>query len=404
MKLIKKQLEEITLSINQVCSYFVNFNATIDQTKIGFYLEKMKKIQENLLIFLDKGDNIEENFINLCNLINDYKINNDKHDFRLILKLIVKITNNHHREPSFFNKIERILTKYNNDIQQFFSNHELFDIFKGNKRILLFLFKENFITLDNYIYKEITKHSSKFDYNKYPEYFAPEIDQFMKKSTLLNKDLYFDIKKEIPEDFEGKREFGENDNLICQLIKNDSIEEFIIYIEKNDYSINSTIPKSIYETNSYLNKIQRKSNISLIEYAAFFGSIQIFRYLFLNDAELTPSLWIYAMHSDHTEIIHFLEDKNVKLEDKKIHALLNETVKCHHNYITKYFLDNFMKDGNQIMKNIFEWSLKYYNFDFMQKEDFKPIILCELCKYDYYSFVYTFLESKCIDINEKKIL
>ena len=64
----------------------------------------------------------------------------------------------------------------------------------------------------------------------------------------------------------------------CSLIQKDLIEEFTIYMNKNGYSINSTINLSIYETNNLLLK---QFGITLIEYAAFFGSIQIFDYLFL---------------------------------------------------------------------------------------------------------------------------
>lgn len=51
-------------------------------------------------------------------------------------------------------------------------------------------------------------------------------------------------------------------------------------------------PSSIFEANSYL--IEKKTQ-TLIEYAAFFGSIQIIKYLHFNNVELDPSLWIYVI-------------------------------------------------------------------------------------------------------------
>ena len=73
-----------------------------------------------------------------------------------------------------------------------------------------------------------------------------------------------------------------------------------------------SIQRSIFETNQFLfNKTP-----TLIEYAAFFGSIQIFNYLLLNHVTITPSLYIYVIHGAHPEIIQIIEEK-VKLSKEK---------------------------------------------------------------------------------------
>ena len=114
----------------------------------------------------------------------------------------------------------------------------------------------------------------------YIEYFLPEIkayyDRFIvNKQNISNQ--YQKIQKLIsakPEEkFEEKRRIGENDNYICQLIQKDSIEDFIIYVSKNNISLNSKIPQSIYETNIFL--INNRKDITLIEYESFYGSLQI---------------------------------------------------------------------------------------------------------------------------------
>lgn len=85
-----------------------------------------------------------------------------------------------------------------------------------------------------------------------------------------------------------KKNQGVNDNYICELIRNDSIQEFIQYINKNDISVKEyKIKPSIYETNSFL----LKNTPNLIEYAAFYGSIKIFIYLHHHDrVDLSPTL------------------------------------------------------------------------------------------------------------------
>ena len=97
---------------------------------------------------------------------------------------------------------------------------------------------------------------------------------------------------------------------------------------------------SIFETNPFL--IKRKA--SLIEYAAFFGSIQIFKYLQLNNVELTPSLWLYAIHCNNPEIIHLLEENHVIPEDKSYFECYKESIKCHHNNIANYIKDNLIDE------------------------------------------------------------
>ena len=49
-----------------------------------------------------------------------------------------------------------------------------------------------------------------------------------------------------------KEKNGENDGYLCQIIQKDLIEEFITYVNKEDYPLNSYIEKSIFETNRFL--------------------------------------------------------------------------------------------------------------------------------------------------------
>ena len=92
------------------------------------------------------------------------------------------------------------------------------------------------------------------------------------------------------------------------MIRQDSIEEFVAYVTKMNISLTQKIEPSLFDTN------QLFMNQTLIEYAAFFGSIQIIRYLKYSKVQLTESLWIYAIHSNNAELIHFLEENGVKPE------------------------------------------------------------------------------------------
>ena len=120
------------------------------------YLDMMKEIQKNILNFLEEEANSAENLLKKDEF-NNFKISDNQYDFLSLLHLISKIGNNCHRFPIFFSKIERILQFFKEDIQKYFTNSEIFNIFKRNKRILLFLIEQKVIVIDEYIVKKITK-------------------------------------------------------------------------------------------------------------------------------------------------------------------------------------------------------------------------------------------------------
>lgn len=239
------------------------------------------KFMKKFAIFLMLLAIQKKNTIFLNNLI----INtSNKQKLKLILYLISNMINNHHRDQYFFTKIKRILISLKDEIQPYISNQEIFNFFKKSKIALLFLIESNIITFDESI---VSLLKSKYKSAKYPQYFFKEIKSF------LPKELEEEISKEIPENYEDQRLIGENDSLLCQLIQNDSIEEFAIYVNKTNTSLFSEIKPSIFETNL----IFLKEKPTLIEYATFYGSIQVVQFLYMNKVDLSSSLWIYAIHS-----------------------------------------------------------------------------------------------------------
>ena len=171
------------------------------------------------------------------------KIKDNKYEFQSLLWILLKISNNHHRTSMFFDKIERIL-EYLKDVLQKYSNFELFHFFASNKRILLFLIEAKIMIIDEL----------QCDYTiaKHPLYFQPEIQPFIDKEWFskydeeeFDTDWILEIKKEIPNNFYERRKIGENEKYICEIIRKDSIEDFIVYMNKNNYQFNSLIKSSI---------------------------------------------------------------------------------------------------------------------------------------------------------------
>ena len=117
------------------------------------------------------------------------------------------------------------------------------------------------------------------------------------------------------------------------MIGEDLIDDFIIYFHKNNIPLNSKIQRSIFEMNSMF----IVKNPTLIDYFAYFGSIQIMHYLEINKVQLTPSLPLYAIHSNNPEVILFLEEKQIEMDDKTFSG----TIKCNHYDIAN--LNQFVK-------------------------------------------------------------
>ena len=380
------------------------------------YIDTLKDTYNAIHHFLDNEAKSEEKFQILKVSYNNTKIKYNQYYLYTLLHFISKIGNHHHRSPNFFAKIERLLIFFKEDIKKYFTNSVVFNIFRSNKRILLFLVEQQIIVIDEYIVRKITK-TCKYIEAKYPQYFQPEIQPFINEKWFPKYDPKHNLngwveemKKELPENFYEKRKEGENDSLISELIRKDMITEFVEYVSRNNVSPNAKIQSSIYETNSFLLKIQKESHNfedkqpTLIEYAVFSGSIQIFNYLRLNGAELTSSLWRFAIHGQNSEIFHFLEDNYVELEDTSYFQIFLESIKCHHNDFANYFINNFFIYYGKDCEDTLNQSLKYHNFAFFEKESIQDSTFSKMFKYDHCAIIDTFLEMNVIDVNQKEIL
>lgn len=89
---------------------------------IAKYLDQMKNIQDIFLTFLENGENVEDTFNNL-NIL-------DEHDLKLFLHFISSICDNYYHGPTFFDKIKLMLQHFKDDIIKYYSNSEIFNVFK----------------------------------------------------------------------------------------------------------------------------------------------------------------------------------------------------------------------------------------------------------------------------------
>ena len=360
------------------------------------FQQSINEQNEFYKIFLDfiESDNendMNQNYENVISYIIEHKFLEQKDDSQEFLFLISNVSQNHQHTHSFFNKFEKILSHFGDAIKKNYTNQNLFDLFIFNKRILLFLFDQKILQFDEYV-QDIILDQQDEEMGKYQLFFYPEIKQVIDDARLqsIEKKL-LSIYQNIFNDYEKNRKIGENDSYICQLIRNDSIKEFIIYITKNNIKLTSEIKESIFETNTFL--LNKKP--TLIEYAAFNGSLQIFQYLQLNNVDLTPSLWIYSIHGRNANIIHILEENHV---DYKINKLITESIKCHHNELVEYF-KNTLLDQNDNNENFDEIIIRSHNYSCFQDFSNFNDVFCLASFYNCFKLVKILLQLKEIDIN-----
>ena len=328
------------------------------QQVIEKYIEEKKNAYNFLLEYIDQTDD-DNNFSFVKNkLFKDPKKVN-RQEIKEILEITKNIADNHHRTQNFMQKIKEILKTLQNEIKQFFSNEKLFEIFQNSKLILQFLIESGMIEFSKEIFEKI-RNKFELNGNRFCHFFYPEIKKLLGSENV--KDIEDELLLYDPnvfDNFEAKRKSCENESYICTLIREDLVVEFISNVNQTNTKLTIDIKPSIFETNSFL--IENKP--TLIEYSAFYGSIQIFQYLMRNDVKLTPSLWLYAIHSQNADLIHTLESNNVEKPNNDYLECYLECIKCHHNDIAAY-IENFydLNDEARKREEIISTVFKYHNY------------------------------------------
>ena len=359
-------------------------------------LDDKKHFQDIFYQFINDSTNNSVAFQSLNSFIIENGYLSDVEELVHFLRLLSIISENSGKQRNIIDKIEFVLSFYKSGIMKTLSNFEIFIIFENNKLILLFLFENDIIHFDEKIEMAIMNKAYN-DGTKLCHFFYPEIKKINKFSN-IEKELYT-IDPNIFDNFEEKRHFGENDSYICSLIRNDNVLDFISHVNRSNISLNSLIKKSIFETNSFL----IGKEVTFIEYAAFFGSIQIIQYLKLSGVKLEPSLWYYSIHSNNPELIHLLEENKVKPEDETYLKCFEESIKCHHNEIAEYIKDVLMKKSPT---NLYSSTLSSCNYLFIPEECDIQSAFFYLCKYNYNKIIDFYLktnefEKEIITISKK---
>ena len=103
-------------------------------------------------------------------------------------------------------------------------------------------------------------------------------------------------------------------------------------------------------------------------------------------------------------MIHLIEENKVKAPNDDYKKCLYESMRCHHNEIAKYFLNNYCQTNSEKDSMTFVQALKYRNFAFFPN-NFKGEFnyLPYAAKYNYLIIFDTILKTSKVDINFKAI-
>ncbi|OHT02944.1 hypothetical protein TRFO_29820 [Tritrichomonas foetus] len=238
-----------------------------------------------------------------------------------------------------------IISILKENIKELFSSDELCISIFRNDFVRLKLLEIGLITLDTIL--KICKESDESFL-----FFLPEVRVRAKRLFRLRLRLSYPLKQQVIKfDLESHKKLRKysffNDNL-HSIIRSDDIDgfQFICSNYLIDISLKRIDP-SIYEIEKFINK----SKPSLIELASFYGSFNIFKFLWMNKVDFTPNLVKFAIAGGNIEIIKTIENEKVHFMTENFISTLKFAIRFHRNEIANYLIENYQDNFISTINN-----------------------------------------------------
>ena len=107
------------------------------------------------------------------------------------------------------------------------------------------------------------------------------------------------------------------------------------------------------------------------------------------------------------EIIHLLEENNIKPPSNDYEECLKESIKCHHNGVCNYISENLVTKNiskSKLDEVFVTSSIKHYNYAFFPNNLDNNSCFYSLCRYDYFIIVDILLKHQNIDIKKMFVI
>ena len=153
----------------------------------------------------------------------------------------------------------------------------------------------------------------------YPHFIHYFDNQQLRNSKYTEKEYGADISEMKGNDWFIHKKLlyqGLHPNLHARCIELDNVQDFIVFSNNPDFTIDGIIPDSIYDRISIL-----ETDISYIEYAALCGSAKCFNYLLINGAKPSTRLAKFAIYGGNHEILVLCDHNHISLQNSAQYAL-----------------------------------------------------------------------------------
>lgn len=208
-----------------------------------------------------------------------------------------------------------LLTKISNELKSILNDQfqrKICIMFRTHYKILLTLYEHEIISIYNITDRYLFPFETNINMLKY---FYPEITEkvpnyYSKYANVDELNIFLNENENKTAEFKEKRNKSVNENEVCQFIIKDDCEGLKNYLnDHSDVDLNSCVPFSLFEPTCFVQSFT-EDGMHFIEYAAFFGSFQVFNFLIENKVSIQPKTIEAAIIGGNSDIIHLLEEKS----------------------------------------------------------------------------------------------
>ena len=262
----------------------------------------------------------EENIDKLILFLEKKKVFSDQILCRFLLSSIATAFQTRHES---FNAIIELMKNIGEKILIFFDSDDLFYNFFTTNLVRLGLYRIGLINISSILKLKDIENLS---------FFAPEIkehlDEYMSNLKQIDREK---LEKALQKKRAESLVFS--DDLFAKIIETDDVVEFQNHLSQTNAGVNYTL-----QTTDNAEYYLPSKSPALIEYAMFFRSKEIFKYLFNNGAKLSQDYAaVYAIAGGDYDIIHIIAQKDPNLFST---AALRSAIRYHHYEIIDYLHEN----------------------------------------------------------------